>query len=105
MLQGVLEFLVERAGEGRVVVRCLELFQHRHRLLLHAGRRRVLVVTPGFTADCLETLDELGREAAETFRAAGGSELTLVPCVNDHPSWVEAMTDLARREAAPWTRE
>jgi len=76
----------------------------RLRELAAAGRRRVLVVTPGFTADCLETLDELGREAAETFRAAGGSELTLVPCVNDHPRWVEAMTDLARREAAPWTR-
>ena len=53
--------------------------------------RRVFVATPGFTADCLETIDEIGREAAETFRHAGGEELHRCPCLNDHPAWIEAL--------------
>jgi len=59
--------------------------------LAGAGARRVFVATPGFTADCLETIDEIGREAAEAFRHAGGEELVRCPCLNDHPAWVEAL--------------
>jgi ferrochelatase len=56
------------------------------------------VATPGFTADCLETLDEIGREAAETFRRAGGEALHLCPCLNAHPAWVAAMRTLILEE-------
>lgn len=60
------------------------------------------VVAPGFTADCLETLDELGREGHEIFRAAGGGQLHLVPCLNSHPRWLDAMASLVRRESSGW---
>ena len=57
---------------------------------------RVLVTCPGFAADCLETLDEIGTLLAERFRAAGGTELRLTPCLNDHPAWVAALLALVR---------
>jgi len=49
------------------------------------GGRHVMVVAPGFVADCLETLDELGNELSEDFTEAGGDKLTYVPCLNDSP--------------------
>jgi ferrochelatase len=70
--------------------------------LARQGARSVLVVAPGFVSDCLETLDELGNEAAHAFRAAGGERLTLVPCLNDSPEWIAALTAIVRREAGPW---
>jgi protoporphyrin/coproporphyrin ferrochelatase len=70
--------------------------------LAREGVKRVFVVTPGFTADCLETLDEIGNEAREAFRHAGGEELRLCPCLNDHPAWVEAMRALVLEEGRGW---
>ena len=70
--------------------------------LARSGRTSVAVVCPGFTTDCLETIDEIGREAAETFREAGGLEFTYVPCLNDDPAWIETMATLVRREAGDW---
>ena len=75
-------------------------------LLADFGRERLetLVVTcPGFTADCLETLDELGHEGQQQFSATGGGELYLVPCVNDHPHWLDAMATIVRQESAGWS--
>ena len=66
------------------------------------GVRRLVAACPGFTADCLETLDEIGREGGEQFRSAGGEELRLVPCVNAHPAWLEAMAAIVRQESAGW---
>ncbi len=66
------------------------------------GIRRVFVAMPGFTSDCLETIDEIGREARETFQHAGGELLHRCPCLNDHPAWIEAMTTLVREEAVGW---
>jgi ferrochelatase len=71
---------------------------------LHArGIRRPLVVAPGFTTDCLETLDELGNEGRDEFVKGGGeaSSYFLCPCLNDHEVWIQAMADLVR---APWPR-
>lgn len=70
--------------------------------LAKKGVRRVFVVTPGFTADCLETIDEIGHESAEVFREAGGEQLYQCPCLNDHPRWIEAMESLIRREGHGW---
>jgi ferrochelatase len=70
--------------------------------LAKAGVKRVFVATPGFTADCLETLDEIGNEARETFRHAGGEELRQCPCLNDHPAWVEAMRTIIVEEGKGW---
>ena len=70
--------------------------------LAKAGKRKVFIATPGFTADCLETLDEIGNESKEVFRHAGGEELHLCPCLNDHPAWIAAMRTLVMEEAQGW---
>lgn len=57
--------------------------------LAKAGKKRVAVLCPSFVTDCLETLEEIGVEARETFRAAGGEELVVVPCLNVEQAWVD----------------
>jgi ferrochelatase len=63
--------------------------------LAREGFERVDVVCPGFVADCLETLEELGLRGRETFMAAGGREFHLVPCLNESPEWIQALATLA----------
>ena len=58
------------------------------------GYRKVLVIAPSFTADCLETIQELGEENRDVFLAAGGSEYQLLPALNDDAEWVEALAQL-----------
>jgi ferrochelatase len=70
--------------------------------LARDGAKRVAVALPGFTADCLETLDEIGHESAEVFKHAGGEELHAIPCLNDHPRWIEAMARIIRDEGQAW---
>jgi ferrochelatase len=70
--------------------------------LAKAGVKRVFVATPGFTADCLETLDEIGHETAAAFRAAGGELLHQCPCLNDHPAWIAALKTLICDEGQGW---
>jgi ferrochelatase len=72
------------------------------RRLAGRGVKRVFVAMPGFTTDCLETLDEIGYEAREAFRHAGGEELRACPCLNDHPAWIEALRTLVRQEGQGW---
>jgi ferrochelatase len=64
--------------------------------LANAGKQRIDVFCPGFVADCLETLEEIGITARRAFLAAGGSELYVVPCLNDSPEWIAALADIAR---------
>jgi ferrochelatase len=66
------------------------------------GIKRVFVATPGFTADCLETIDEIGFEARELFRQAGGESLHQCRCLNDHPAWIEALRTLVLEEGQGW---
>ncbi|TWI54905.1 ferrochelatase [Pseudomonas duriflava] len=61
------------------------------------GVKRLLVMCPAFVADCIETLEEIGMRGQEQFLAAGGQELILVPCLNEHPVWVKALTMLCER--------
>ncbi|MBI5385538.1 MAG: ferrochelatase [Verrucomicrobia bacterium] len=61
------------------------------------GVKRLLVMCPAFVADCLETIEEIGIRGAETFLEAGGQELVRVPCLNDHPLWIETLEKWARR--------
>lgn len=70
--------------------------------LAKKGVKRVFVVTPGFTADCLETIDEIGHESLEVFRHAGGEKLFACPCLNDHPRWIDAMEQLILEEGRGW---
>jgi protoporphyrin/coproporphyrin ferrochelatase len=59
------------------------------------GLKRLLVFSPAFTADCLETIIEIGEEYQEIFHAAGGDHVQLVESLNDHPSWIACLKDLA----------
>ncbi len=70
--------------------------------LARRGIKRVFIAMPGFTADCLETIDEIGFEAAEVFRHAGGQTLHRCPCLNDHPAWIDAMRTILMQEAQGW---
>lgn len=60
------------------------------------GVKRLAVMCPAFVADCLETLEEVGLRAREQFLASGGESLTLVPSLNAHPAWVDAVVHLVR---------
>lgn len=68
---------------------------------LAPGCKRVLVACPGFTADCLETLEEIQVRLREDFLAAGGSELRVAPCLNDDRRWARALAQLVTGTAAP----
>ncbi|MBF0182942.1 MAG: ferrochelatase [Magnetococcales bacterium] len=66
------------------------------------GMRNVLLVTPGFVSDCLETLEEIGVRGQESFLLAGGQHFHRVPCLNDTPAWLTALHHLTRQELAGW---
>ncbi|MBM3990161.1 MAG: ferrochelatase [Planctomycetes bacterium] len=63
--------------------------------------RRVVAVCPAFTTDCLETLEEVRLELGHKFRAAGGQDWTVVPCLNDDARWVAALAGIVRRRQLP----
>lgn len=65
------------------------------------GVKNVTVITPGFAADCLETLEEINMEARETFMAAGGEKFSMVPCLNDRASHTAFLANLASAELLP----
>lgn len=58
------------------------------------GIRKLVVACPAFVADCLETLEEIGMQAQEQWHALGGESFALVPCLNDHPAWVQGVTSI-----------
>jgi ferrochelatase len=66
------------------------------------GIKRVAVAAPGFSADCLETLEELGIRGRETFLAAGGEQFALLDCLNDSPESIAMLQRLIGGELAGW---
>jgi len=70
--------------------------------MARAGVPRVDVVCPGFTSDCLETLEEIGIEARDAFLGAGGKEFHFISCLNDRPEWITALSELALRHMQGW---
>ena len=66
------------------------------------GIRRIAVATPGFSADCLETLEELGIRGRETFLHAGGEQFALLDCLNDSAESIFMLERLIERELAGW---
>jgi ferrochelatase len=64
--------------------------------LAKQGVKRLAVMCPAFVADCLETLEEVGLRARDQFLECGGESLTLVPSLNSHPAWVDAVVRLVR---------
>lgn len=70
--------------------------------LAQRGVERVDVMCPGFSADCLETLEEIAQEAQEAFLDAGGKAFHYIPCLNDDAAWIDALASLARRHLQGW---
>jgi protoporphyrin/coproporphyrin ferrochelatase len=68
--------------------------------LAQCGVRKLLVICPAFVSDCLETLEEIGLRGRETFLGAGGTDFALIPCLNEHPLWLEAVERMVNRFTA-----
>ena len=66
------------------------------------GVKRVDVACPGFTSDCLETLEEIAQEARDTFLTSGGKAFHYIPCLNDDPAWIGALGAIAARHMGGW---
>jgi len=66
------------------------------------GVRRIAVVMPGFSADCLETLEEIAQENAEIFRHNGGEQFAAIPCLNDSDGGMDVIRQLVLRELQGW---
>ena len=64
------------------------------------GVKRIAVVTPGFSADCLETLEEIAQENAEIFKHNGGEQFAAIPCLNDSDPGMDVIRQLVLRELA-----
>ena len=58
-----------------------------------SGVKKMVIVTPAFVSDCLETLEEIAMEGEEIFHEVGGKEFTVIPCLNDRDDWATVMTD------------
>ena len=66
------------------------------------GTRRIAVVMPGFSADCLETLEEIAQENAEIFKHNGGEQFAAIPCLNDSEAGMDVIRQLVLRELQGW---
>lgn len=70
--------------------------------LAKKGLKRLAIVTPGFSADCLETLEEIAGENAEIFHHNGGEQFTYIPCLNDSDEGMDVIRQLVLRELQGW---
>jgi protoporphyrin/coproporphyrin ferrochelatase len=70
--------------------------------LARDGVKRLAVVTPGFSADCLETLEEIAQENAEIFKHNGGEQFAAIPCLNDSKPGMNVICQLVLRELQGW---
>jgi ferrochelatase len=66
--------------------------------LAESGVKKLLVICPAFISDCLETLEEIGLRGKDLFLNAGGTEFELIPCLNDHPLWIETLHNWIQQE-------
>ena len=70
--------------------------------LAQGGLKSVDLICPGFTGDCLETLEEINLEARHAFIEAGGEKFFYIDCLNDSPVWIDALTDVAAQHLMGW---
>ena len=61
------------------------------------GVKKLLVICPAFVSDCLETIEEIGIRGRESFLKSGGEDLTLIPCMNEHPRWISALAKMVQQ--------
>ena len=69
--------------------------------LAKEGVKHLAVICPAFVSDCLETLEEIGMRGREIFLENGGQEFTLIPCLNEHPLWIEALERIVNEFTGP----
>ena len=70
--------------------------------LARAGKRNIAVMAPAFSADCIETLEEINGEIRHAFEAAGGETFTYIPCLNDDPAHIAALAAVAEENLGGW---
>ena len=68
----------------------------------HAGSIRMAVIAPAFSADCIETLEEINEEIRESFEHAGGESFTYIPCLNDDPAHIAALSGVIAMNLKGW---
>ncbi len=68
--------------------------------LAQSGCKRLAILSPAFVADCIETIEELGGQARESFEKNGGKDFLLVPSLNAEPAWADAFAAILRRHGA-----
>jgi protoporphyrin/coproporphyrin ferrochelatase len=72
--------------------------------LAKQGKKRIAVMAPAFSADCIETLEEINGEIREAFEHAGGESFTYIPCLNDNPAHVAALVAIIKDNLSGWLR-
>ena len=70
--------------------------------LAKQGKKRIAVIAPAFSADCIETLEEINEEISESFEHAGGEQFTYIPCLNDDDAHIEALSAVIETEISGW---
>ena len=70
--------------------------------LAESGKKNIAVIAPAFSADCIETLEEINEEIKESFEEAGGEHFTYIPCLNDRDDHIEALADIATENLKGW---
>ncbi|MBF0380706.1 MAG: ferrochelatase [Magnetococcales bacterium] len=70
--------------------------------LPNEGIKQLNIVCPGFVADCLETLEEIAVAGKKTFMDAGGEKCQVIPCLNDSPTWIDALGKMVKGELVGW---
>ncbi len=70
--------------------------------LAESGKKRIAVIAPAFSADCIETLEEINEEIRESFEEAGGESFTYIPCLNDDDAHVDALVKVIGDNLAGW---
>jgi ferrochelatase len=72
------------------------------RLAREEGKKRIAVIAPAFSADCIETLEEINEEIRESFEEAGGEEFTYIPCLNDDDAHIAALSEIVATNLKGW---
>ena len=73
--------------------------------LARAGKKRIAIMAPAFSADCIETLEEINGEIREAFMHAGGEEFTYIPCLNDDPAHIAALVQVIGENLGGWIQK
>jgi len=70
--------------------------------LAEAGKKRIAVIAPAFSSDCIETLEEINEEIHESFTEAGGEDFTYLPCLNEDEAHIQMMAEIVEENLAGW---